>query len=82
MGVPVIAYDIPGPQDIIINKKTGLLVKNIDEFIQGIYDCSEGMYKFENISENINDKFNPDRIYDELHGMFEKYFPSQILENN
>lgn len=72
MGIPVIAYDIPGTKDIVINKKTGLLVNNIAEFVRAICDCSTGKYKFEKISENINKKFNPDKIYCELYNMFWK----------
>ncbi len=69
MGLPVIAYNIPGPRDIIVNNETGLLVNNLDEFIQAIYDFSDGKYKFENISENVAKKFNADRIYNELFEM-------------
>lgn len=72
IGLPVIAFDIPGPQDIITNGETGFLVKNEQEFYDMIEKIVSGAKKFnadeiKNITRQI---FNPRDIYTELSVMF------------
>lgn len=72
MGLPVIAFDIPGPNDIIEKGKTGFLVKTEEEFFDKIKDASEGKVNFNRgaIIRNIENKFDSEKVYDELVGMF------------
>jgi len=72
LGLPVIAFDIPGPSDIIEDKKTGYLVKSEDEFIEKIILLTNNPHLFNNqsIEKNIDDKFNPEKIYEEILNMF------------
>jgi glycosyltransferase involved in cell wall biosynthesis len=79
-GLPVIATDIPGPRDIIVNGQTGFLVKNTpEEFVQKIkylYELKKNIpEKFAEFSikarENIRRKFDPGVIYTQLEKMFQ-----------
>lgn len=74
MGLPVIAFDIPGPNDIISNGYTGFLVKDEDEFVKKIISIVSGDVIFDGrrIIQNMEEKFNPDKIYSELLSMFER----------
>lgn len=74
LGLPVAAFDIPGPQDIIENGRTGFLVKNEEEFFEKIKTIAEGKMSFEKeyIIQNIKNKFEPEKIYGELIYLFEK----------
>lgn len=74
MGIPVIAFDIPGPSDIIVNEKTGFLVKNKDEFAHKTLNFIEQgiIFNKEDIIENIKNKFDPDKIYEELLILFQE----------
>ena len=74
MGLPVIAFDIPGPSDIIENRKTGFLVKNEKEFFEKMTDIIGGKISFEKnaIVQNIENKFEPEKIYSELINMFQE----------
>lgn len=76
-GLSVIAFDIPGPQDIIQNGKSGFLVNTEEEFCSKIIKIIKGDEKIEKegIAENINEIFNPRVIYSELSEMF-----SAVLE--
>lgn len=71
-GIPVIAFNIPGPQDIIENKITGFLVDNENDFVQKIISLLNGDKKIskERIVKNTINKFNPKKIYIELKKMF------------
>ncbi len=71
MGLPVIAYDIPGPSDIIVNNITGYLVKSKEEFLDKISKFKKDDFDKEKISEHIKNKFDPDIIYEKILGMFE-----------
>ncbi|MFZ2188011.1 MAG: glycosyltransferase family 4 protein [Candidatus Moraniibacteriota bacterium] len=70
MGLPVIAFDIPGPRDIIVNNVTGYLVKNNEEFLDKILEFKRDSFKKENISKNIENKFEPSIIYEKILKMF------------
>lgn len=74
MGVPVLAFNIPGPADIIENGKTGFFVKNVTEFIDKIRDFTEGKINPDKneIIRNIKTKFDPEKIYGELMVMFKE----------
>lgn len=71
-GVPVVAFDIPGPNDIIENGKTGFLVKTKEDFFEKIGDIIENRTIFDKneIIQNIENKFDPEKIYSELIKMF------------
>ncbi len=74
MGIPVIAFDIPGPSDIIEDGKTGFLVKNEEEFFEKMEDIVKGKVKFnkEIITQNIRKRFDPEKIYPEMINMFKQ----------
>ena len=74
-GVPVFAFDIPGPNDIIENGKTGILVKNEEDFFRSVKNFIEGKIIFskKNIIQNIEEKFHSDRIYNQLFSMLSEY---------
>jgi glycosyltransferase involved in cell wall biosynthesis len=73
-GLSVLAFDIPGPQDIIVNGKTGFLVKNKKEFLNKLVKLAkEGKHlSSKEVRENISRKFNPDKIYKDILKMFLK----------
>lgn len=75
VGLPVIAFDIPGPNDIIRNGKTGILVKTKDEggFLKAIKDfvSSQHLFAKKDIIGHIDRKFNPEKIYSDLTKLFE-----------
>jgi glycosyltransferase involved in cell wall biosynthesis len=72
MGVPVVAFDIPGPNDIIENGKTGLLANSQDDFFEKMKGAVEGKISFDKnkIIKHMENKFNPEKIYSELMDMF------------
>jgi len=72
LGLPVIAFDIPGPADIIENERAGFLVKNEDDFFEKIENLIEEKISFDKdyIIQNIRKKFDPEKIYGELIEMF------------
>lgn len=74
MGLPVIAFDIPGPNDIIENEATGFLVKDEEEFLDKIIVSISNRNKFSKseIIRNVENKFDPNKIYSELLLMFEE----------
>ena len=77
----MIVTDIPGPRDIVINGKGGFLVKyTVENFIDKIlyfFDLKrnnpEKFNGFGNKArENIQEKFEPSKIYDQLDNMFKE----------
>ena len=73
MGVPVVAFDIPGPSDIIENGETGYLAGSEKEFFEKVKDIVEGKIIFneDEVITNIEKKFNPEKIYSEMLDMFQ-----------
>jgi glycosyltransferase involved in cell wall biosynthesis len=73
VGLPAIAFDIPGPQDIIANDTSGFLVHDESEFFEKIEEVVDGRKEFDSyeIANSINHVFDPLVIYSELKGMFE-----------
>lgn len=77
-GIPVVAYDIPGPRDMIENKKNGYLVNSDEEFVMGIRELYERKNKdFEKykqfrkkISTSTNKKYDKSFIYSQLEKIF------------
>lgn len=74
LGLPVVAFDIPGPADIVENEKTGFLVKNEEEFFERINRIVSGKVSFdkEYIIQNIRKKFDPEKIHKEIIEMFQE----------
>lgn len=70
-GLPVIAFDIPGPRDIIEANKTGFLVTGDKEFAEKIIKIliNREFFKSKIIKKVTRDKFNPKKIYKELREM-------------
>lgn len=72
-GLPIIGYNIPGVSDIVIHKKNGLLVNNIDEFKKGISLCLNKQIQFwppEVIYSNFVKKFNNNKTSKKLFKLF------------
>jgi glycosyltransferase involved in cell wall biosynthesis len=72
VGLPVLAFDIPGPQDIIINGKTGILVKSDQEFKKKLISLVKNKKHFsaKAIKDNLDKKFSPDKKFNEILQMF------------
>lgn len=72
VGLPVVAFDIPGPQDIITDTETGFLVGDEQEFCSAIEKIVNGEKEFnaENIEDSVKRVFNPKDIYIKLVMMF------------
>lgn len=64
LGLPVIAFDIPGPKDIVIEGVNGFLVKSIDSFLERIEFFVRGD-TLPNLGGGM-DRFIPERIYDDI----------------
>jgi glycosyltransferase involved in cell wall biosynthesis len=73
-GLPVISFEIAGPRDIIINDKTGYLVKNEKDFVDKIIKLYENsrvnnniFYKMKKYAyDNSNSEFSKDNIFIKL----------------
>lgn len=68
MGLPVLAFDIPGPRDIIANKETGILVANEDELLSSLMHIVEGFYTFDSahIRVHVKKRFDPSLVFNEI----------------
>lgn len=68
LGVPVIAFDIPGPKDIIIDSVTGFLAKDEDDYYRKLCVILDGRINFDKrkIIDNIQTRFSPEFIYNKL----------------
>lgn len=73
-GIPVIAFNIPGPQDII-NQNTGILVNTYQELLDSTIKFVNHYYNFDKnkITKNIQTKFEPSKIYRQLKKLLIKY---------
>lgn len=74
LGVPVLAYDIPGPQDIIESNRTGFLAKNDSEYFCFLLQLINREKKFNSklIIDLIRNKFQPSVIYSKIVNLFNK----------
>jgi glycosyltransferase involved in cell wall biosynthesis len=74
-GLPAVAFDIPGPGDIIIDGKTGILAESEDDFALAVADIIMKRKTFdkEAIKDNITGKFEPSLIYDKIAAMLRDY---------
>lgn len=72
VGLPVVAFDIPGPNDIIVNGSTGFLAESKEEFLRMIKLLVIGEAKFvsKDVADTVKSKFDPQKIYDDLYEMF------------
>jgi len=69
-GLPIVAYDISGCNDIIENDKNGFLVNSIEEFKKKtLFFVNGGKLKID-IGTFIRSKFNRNGIYNSLINMF------------
>lgn len=69
-GLPVLAYNISGCNDIIDNKVNGILVEDINQFKNEIINIIEGKYKFCDINKYIVKKFDQNLIYKQLIDLY------------
>jgi len=70
-GLPVLAFNIPGPADIIKNGQTGFLVKDETEMEEKLVEFINGRFSFNKflIEKNIKKNFSPTVIYPKLYSM-------------
>jgi glycosyltransferase involved in cell wall biosynthesis len=71
MGIPVLAFNIYGINDIVTNK-TGILVKDDESFINEITNYINGKYRFskKEIINYVKKKFDPNKKNKEMLEMF------------
>ena len=69
-GIPVIAFNVSGPAEIVLHKKTGWLAQPYDtnNFAEGIYWCTEDNLTWQQLSEEARTK------------TIERYSPKVIAE--
>ena len=67
--IPVIAFNIPGPIDIITNGENGFLVNSLDDFFDRIVYFAEGG-KVSSPGSGLA-KFDPDQVYEKLLNLFQ-----------
>jgi len=72
MGIPVIAYDIAGPNEIIKDRETGSLVKNLDEMLKMLNAFLEEKVKYSVDKEFFINKFSLDSIYNTYSHLVEE----------
>jgi len=74
LGLPAISFDIPGPQDIVINNKTGFLVQNKYDYVEKIKKIVDKKIIFnkKGIIDTVGERFDAKIIYNELKKMFEQ----------
>jgi glycosyltransferase involved in cell wall biosynthesis len=74
LGLPAIAFDIPGPADIIVARKTGFLVENETDFLAKITDFVENRIRLnkDSIIRNVETKFDPKKIYSDIISLFQE----------
>ncbi|HUW24342.1 MAG TPA: glycosyltransferase family 4 protein [Patescibacteria group bacterium] len=71
MGLPVVAFDIAGPNDIIRNGETGFLTASETEMEKKLVNFVQGQYLFNKVTikKNIKNTFSPAVIYPKLFSM-------------
>lgn len=71
VGVPVIAYDVPGgTKEIVENNVNGFLVENDNEFLEKLND--KRTWSPKSIRESVNKKFNKEKIIKDYENFFIK----------
>jgi glycosyltransferase involved in cell wall biosynthesis len=71
IGLPVIAYDIAGCNDMIENGVNGFVVKNLDEFAAKVEFFLSGNRLPPEAATYLRQKIDPDKIYSEMVSLFE-----------
>lgn len=71
LGLPVVAFDIPGPKDIIIHGYNGFIVRTLEEFLDMIYYLAAGG-KVSHPGGGM-ENFDPDVNYARLVRLFSQY---------
>ncbi len=66
MGLPVLAYNISGCNDIVDNGTNGFLANDLQEFEETIQKIHKGEYAVHNVTEYTKSKFDAKKIYAEL----------------
>ncbi len=79
--IPVLSYSIPGPEDIIIDGKTGILAKDYPQMFQSLTSILKKEPRFSEIKSNIDEKFNPKNVYSEIMEMFRSIYSSYGNKN-
>ncbi|MBU1132067.1 glycosyltransferase family 4 protein, partial [Patescibacteria group bacterium] len=58
LDLPVIAFNISGPNDIVLQNRTGVLVESTEEFISVVKDFIDNKYNFSGNFSVIRNKFS------------------------
>jgi hypothetical protein len=80
-GVPVISFDINGPNEIIKNGVTGILVKNTDDMVNAIIDFSRGRFKFGDIRSVTLERYSPEVIYKQMFDLFNSVLKKESIKH-
>lgn len=77
-GVPVVSFNIDGPSDIITDKRTGYIVKNVKEYckkIEKLFKIKENNKQhYLRLRKNIYIKINRDFAKEKIYNTIEKVF--------
>ncbi|MBD3366170.1 glycosyltransferase [candidate division WWE3 bacterium] len=75
MGVPVIAFKIPGPEDIIEHSRTGYLANDFEDFFHYLTLVVRGKVDFSQdfIIQRIDEKYAPPIIIKKFINMLEEF---------
>lgn len=68
--LPVISFNIPGPNEIIQDQKTGILVDTQEQMVDEVINFYNGKYAFTDIAKTIRERYSPEFIYSTLFDLF------------
>ena len=76
MNKMVIATNIRGNKDLIINNQNGILVDNLDDLIKEIINYKNNGFK-NNINNNM-DKYKIENVIKDIKKIYNKYLESRL----
>jgi glycosyltransferase involved in cell wall biosynthesis len=81
LGLPVVAFDIAGCNDMIENGVNGFVVKNLDEFAEKVTFFLQGNQLPPGAANHLRSQINPKKIYAELLSFFETTIADHARKN-
>lgn len=72
-GLPVIGYDIPGVNDIVINHITGELVNSVEDFVKTIKNClTSNHFQRKTVQKCMQKKYTTPVLYRKYYQLFKE----------